>query len=80
MDELNSYLGVVLSGCEDGEVSSDLKDVQRMLFVAGADLAAGDGGGIPAAAGAGPPQRGLAAGSLCTNRVIVAGDRFATIG
>jgi len=40
VDELNSYLGVVLSGCEDGEVSSDLKDVQRMLFVAGADLAA----------------------------------------
>jgi len=39
VDELNSLLGVVISGCRDSRISSELKVVQRMLFVAGSDLA-----------------------------------------
>ena len=40
IDELNSVLGVVVSGCRDKAVVSSLKEVQRMLFVAGGDAAA----------------------------------------
>jgi len=39
VDELNSLLGVVISGCRDPKIALELKAVQRMLFVAGADLA-----------------------------------------
>ena len=39
IDELNSILGAVISKCDDPKTSSDLKDVQRMLFVAGGDAA-----------------------------------------
>ncbi|MDV3277122.1 MAG: cob(I)yrinic acid a,c-diamide adenosyltransferase [Nitrososphaerales archaeon] len=40
IDELNSYIGVVLSDCRDIQTTKSLKVVQRLLFVAGADLAA----------------------------------------
>ena len=46
VDELSSLLGVVISGCRDSKIASELKIVQRMLFVAGADLASE--GGSPA--------------------------------
>lgn len=39
IDELNSVIGVVLAGARKKDGVSDLKDVQRMLFVAGADAA-----------------------------------------
>lgn len=39
IDELNSYLGIVLSGCRDSMTTKSLRAVQRMLFVAGGDLA-----------------------------------------
>jgi cob(I)alamin adenosyltransferase len=39
IDELNSYVGVVLSDCRDSRTTKSLKAIQRMLFVAGADLA-----------------------------------------
>lgn len=39
VDELNSYLGVVLSECRDSKTTRSLKEIQKMLFVAGADLA-----------------------------------------
>ena len=38
VDELNSYLGVVLSDCRDSMTTKSLRSVQSMLFVAGADL------------------------------------------
>lgn len=38
IDELSSYLGVVLSDCRDSTTTKSLKVVQKMLFVAGADL------------------------------------------
>ncbi|HME18630.1 MAG TPA: cob(I)yrinic acid a,c-diamide adenosyltransferase, partial [Nitrososphaerales archaeon] len=40
IDELNSLLGVIISDCRDKSITSELKSIQRMLFVAGADLAA----------------------------------------
>ncbi len=40
VDELNSVIGVVLSECRDAKISNELKTVQKMLFVAGADLSA----------------------------------------
>ncbi len=40
IDELNSYLGVVISVLRDKKATANLKAVQRMLFVAGADMAA----------------------------------------
>jgi cob(I)alamin adenosyltransferase len=43
IDELNSYLGVVLSDCRDSMTTKSLKAVQKMLFVAGADLASDSG-------------------------------------
>lgn len=39
IDELNGVLGVVISGSKDGALVSSLKEVQRMLFTAGADAA-----------------------------------------
>lgn len=39
IDELNSYIGVILSDCHDSMTTKSLKAVQKMLFVAGADLA-----------------------------------------
>jgi cob(I)alamin adenosyltransferase len=39
VDELNSYVGVVLSDCRDAKTAVSLKRIQKMLFVAGADLA-----------------------------------------
>ena len=39
IDELNSVLGVVVAGSKDNEVVLPLKEVQKMLFVAGADSA-----------------------------------------
>lgn len=41
IDELNSYLGVVLSDCRDSMTTKSLRAVQRMLFVAGSDLSSG---------------------------------------
>jgi cob(I)alamin adenosyltransferase len=43
IDELNSVIGVVLAGSRAREGVSKLRDVQRMLFVAGADAAAENG-------------------------------------
>jgi len=42
VDELNSVIGVALSGCRDAALARELRSVQKMLFVAGADLAAED--------------------------------------
>ena len=39
IDELSSALGVVLSGSKDRRLASSLKEIQRMLFVAGGDAA-----------------------------------------
>ncbi|MDE1853546.1 MAG: cob(I)yrinic acid a,c-diamide adenosyltransferase [Thaumarchaeota archaeon] len=39
IDELNSVLGVVVSGSKDRALASSLKEVQRLLFVAGGDAA-----------------------------------------
>jgi cob(I)alamin adenosyltransferase len=39
VDELNSYLGVVISDCHNRTVTNSLREIQKMLFVAGADLA-----------------------------------------
>jgi len=41
IDELNSYLGVVLSDCRDSMTTKSLKALQKMLFIAGADLSTG---------------------------------------
>jgi cob(I)alamin adenosyltransferase len=40
IDELNSLLGVVISLSKDAGTSASLKNIQKMLFVAGADSAA----------------------------------------
>ncbi len=39
IDELNSAIGVVIAGCSDNDVASSLREVQRLLFVAGGDAA-----------------------------------------
>ncbi len=39
IDELNSVLGVVVSGSKDKSLVSSLKEIQGMLFVAGGDAA-----------------------------------------
>jgi len=39
IDELNSVIGVVISSTKDRALVSSLKEVQRMLFVAGGDAA-----------------------------------------
>lgn len=43
VDELNSLLGVVISECRNAKMNAELRAIQRMLFVAGADLAAEPG-------------------------------------
>lgn len=40
IDELNSLIGVVVATSVDTTIASPLKEVQRMLFVAGADASA----------------------------------------
>ena len=42
VDELNSLLGVIISATNDAGTVAELKAVQRMLFVAGSDLATED--------------------------------------
>jgi cob(I)alamin adenosyltransferase len=44
LDELNSYLGVVISECRNRSIARSLREIQRLLFVAGADLATNLGG------------------------------------
>jgi cob(I)alamin adenosyltransferase len=39
IDELNSVIGVIIAGSDDRALASYLKEVQRMLFVAGGDAA-----------------------------------------
>jgi cob(I)alamin adenosyltransferase len=39
IDELNSYLGVILSECRDPMTTKSLKIIQKLLFVVGGDLA-----------------------------------------
>ncbi len=39
LDELNSFVGLAVSRFDEGEIKRILKDVQRDLFVAGADIA-----------------------------------------
>jgi len=39
IDELNSILGVVVAGSKDKAITSSLREVQKMLFVAGGDAA-----------------------------------------
>jgi cob(I)alamin adenosyltransferase len=39
IDELNSLLGVIIAGSEDRGLISSLKEIQRLLFVAGGDVA-----------------------------------------
>ena len=39
IDELSSVVGVVISGTKDRALASSLKEVQKMLFVAGGDAA-----------------------------------------
>jgi len=43
IDELNSYLGVILADCRDSMTTKSLKVIQKMLFVASADLASESG-------------------------------------
>jgi len=40
IDELNSMLGVAISLSKDAKTSASLREIQKMLFVAGADSAA----------------------------------------
>ena len=39
IDELNSLIGVVIAGSKDRAAGASLKEIQRMLFVAGGDAA-----------------------------------------
>jgi cob(I)alamin adenosyltransferase len=39
IDELNSSIGVAMAFCDNPEILVQLRDVQRLLFIAGADLA-----------------------------------------
>lgn len=39
VDELNSCIGAAMSFCNDKRILAELREVQRFLFVAGADLA-----------------------------------------
>ncbi len=39
VDELNSSIGIAVALCDDPEILVQLRDVQRLLFIAGADLA-----------------------------------------
>jgi cob(I)alamin adenosyltransferase len=44
IDELNSVIGLIASISKDRALASSLKEIQRMLFVAGGDAAAEPGG------------------------------------
>ncbi len=44
IDELNSILGVAISVSKDAKTSASLREIQKMLFVAGADCATEYGG------------------------------------
>ena len=44
IDELNSVIGMIVSQSKDRALTSPLKEIQRMLFVAGSDAAAETGG------------------------------------
>ena len=44
IDELNSVIGVIIAGSDGGTLASSLKEIQRMLFVAGGDAATEIGG------------------------------------
>ena len=44
IDELNSLLGITISLSKDAGTSASLREIQKMLFVAGADSAAEYGG------------------------------------
>lgn len=44
IDELNSLIGVVISGAESQKVADELREVQKLLFVAGGDAACDVGG------------------------------------
>ncbi len=39
VDELNSSIGIAVAFCDNAEILVQLRDVQRLLFIAGADLA-----------------------------------------
>jgi cob(I)alamin adenosyltransferase len=39
IDELNTVIGLVIAGTRDKKISAQLKEVQRLLFVAGGDAA-----------------------------------------
>ncbi len=39
VDELNSYVGIIRSECENDELTEILTEIQSLLFVCGADLA-----------------------------------------
>jgi cob(I)alamin adenosyltransferase len=39
IDELNSVIGVIIAGSDDRTLASSLKEIQRLLFVAGGDAA-----------------------------------------
>jgi cob(I)alamin adenosyltransferase len=39
MDELNSWLGLIIASTRDRALASSLKEIQKMLFVAGGDAA-----------------------------------------
>lgn len=41
VDEINSYIGVCLTVCEDAKIRKDLERVQRDLFIIGSTLAGG---------------------------------------
>jgi len=44
IDELNSVIGAAIAGSDDRALASSLKEIQRMLFVAGGDAATEIGG------------------------------------
>jgi cob(I)alamin adenosyltransferase len=39
IDELNSGIGVAMACCDNPEILGQLRDIQRLLFIAGADMA-----------------------------------------
>ncbi len=39
VDELNSFIGLAIADCRDARIASELTSIQKMLFVAGGDLA-----------------------------------------
>jgi cob(I)alamin adenosyltransferase len=47
IDELNSVIGVAISSSKDRSVVAPLKELQKLLFVAGADAASESGSKVP---------------------------------